>query len=167
MSESTEHSKSIMDSLRKMVQALRHSSSQCEEFSGLTGAQFFVLKQIELGNDLSMNELATLTYTHQSSVSEVVSKLEASKLVVRRKSQADGRRVEIRITKKGLEKLSSGFMTTQEKLMQAIKSFSPDKLSHLAALLNELLHTAGLSDQNATFFFENNENNTTSNRKKK
>ena len=167
MSKSTEHSKSIMDSLRKMVQALRHSSTQCEEFSGLTGAQFFVLKQIELGNDLSMNELATLTYTHQSSVSEVVSKLEASKLVVRRKSQADGRRVEICITKKGVEKLSSGFMTTQENIMQAIKSLAPDKLSQLASLLDELLHTAGLSDQNATFFFENNENNTTSNRKKK
>lgn len=158
MPESKEQSKVIMDALRKIVQALRHSSSRCEEFSGLTGAQFFVLKQIQSQNGLSMNELSALTYTHQSTVSEVVSRLEESKLVIRRKSKTDGRRVEIHITKKGQSKLDSGFMTTQENILQAIGSFSPDRVSQLAVLLNDLVLAAGLSDQSATFFFEGNAN---------
>ena len=159
MSGSIENSKAIMDSLRKVVQALRSSSTQCEEFSGLTGAQFFVLKQINSQNYLSMNELAALTYTHQSTVSEVVSRLETARLVIRRRSKADGRRVEINITKKGKDKLTSGFRTIQENIMRAIRAFPSGKISQLAILLDELVETAGLSGQNATFFFENNEKN--------
>ena len=150
------HSEVIMNALRKIVQVLRHSSTQCEMMSGLTGAQFFVLKLIGSNDGLSVNELAMRTCTHQSTVSEVVSRLEAKQLVQRHKSTSDGRRTEIYITSAGKEKLLVGFMTAQEYLMQAIRTFSPEKSFHLAQLLNELVQTADFSNQKPNLFFEDN-----------
>ena len=58
-------------------QALRSSASHSEAATGLTAAQMLVMKQIHDERAVSMNALAALTFTHQSTVSEVVSRLEA------------------------------------------------------------------------------------------
>src|SRR4051812_38186382 len=100
MPESLDNTQIIMDSLRRIVQFVRRTSNQCEQFSELTGAQFFVLKNIKGKKNVSINELAVLTYTHQSTVSEVVGRLEIMGLVVRNKSAKDARRVELTLTDK-------------------------------------------------------------------
>lgn len=144
----------IVNALRRIVQALRHSSNECKEFSGLTGAQFFVLKQVQAKNGLSMNELAELTCTHQSTVSEVVGRLEAKKLVARRKSSEDGRKIEITVTPKGARKLGAGVMTMQERLIEAIATMPRSKVSQLAGLLTEMNEAAGFAHEKAAMFFE-------------
>ncbi len=71
-----EESRCAMDSqLRRIVQALRNSSQQSQKYFGLTSAQFFILRQIESQKSLSMNSLADLTFTHQSTISEAVGRL--------------------------------------------------------------------------------------------
>jgi len=154
MDKPLQNTQIIMDSFRRIVQSLRHSSNQCVKFSGLTGAQFFVLKHIKLKKNLSIKELAALTYTHQSSVSEVVSKLESMDLVKRNRSANDARRVELSITDKGKAKLKSSLMTAQENLINVLQNFSLGEINKLAELLTKLINKSGLADKEAHLFFE-------------
>jgi DNA-binding MarR family transcriptional regulator len=145
------------------VQALRRSSLSFEKLTGLTGAQVFVLRQIQSKNGLSLNELAGLTFMHQSTMSEVVSRLERMGLVVRNKSTEDARRLEIRLSPEGDAVLVSGYSTAQENLIRAIAALPRKTAAHLAEGLDQLIKTAGLSDQPAVLFLDEAEGSTRSN----
>jgi DNA-binding MarR family transcriptional regulator len=157
------HAQLIMDSLRRIVQALRRSSLSLEKLTGLTGAQVFVLRQIQSKSGLSLNELAGLTFTHQSTMSEVVSRLERMGLVVRSKSADDARRLEIRLTVEGQAVVVAGNLPAQENLIRAIAALPRKTAAHLAEGLDLLIKTAGLSDQPAVLFFDEAEGSTRSN----
>ncbi len=160
MDDSSRHAQLIMDSLRRIVQELRRSTSRCEQLTGLTGAQVFVLKQIRSKNGLSLNELAALTFTHQSTMSEVVCRLESKGLVLRNKSPDDARRLEIHLSAKGETVLASGYLTAQENLSRAIASLPPETVIHLARGLDQLIHMADLSDRPAVMFFDDDRSDT-------
>ena len=146
--------RSIMDSLRRIVQAIRKSSAQSQRATGLTGAQSFVLRQIGSHDGLSLNDLAALTATHQSTMSEVVRRLESKDLVVRDKSPTDGRRLELRLTPPGRLALDDGQPTTQERLVLAIATLPTETITQLANGLERLIEAAGLSDNPPVMFFE-------------
>ena len=154
MDQSSRHAQLIMDSLRRIVQELRRSTSRCEQVTGLTGAQVFVLKQIRSKNGLSLNELAGLTFTHQSTMSEMVCRLESKGLVLRNKSPGDARRLEIHLSAQGEAVLASEYLTAQENLTHALASLPPETLIHLAEGLDQLIQMADLSDQPAVMFFD-------------
>src|SRR5690348_6031172 len=88
----------ILDALRRIVQALRVTARAAERQHGISGAQLFVLHQLRDGEACSINDLAERTFTHQSSVSTVVSRLVASGHVRRRAADADARRAEVSLT---------------------------------------------------------------------
>jgi DNA-binding MarR family transcriptional regulator len=156
MADAAAHSvpRSIMDSFRRIVQALRKSSSLCEQATGLTGAQTFVLKQIAAHDGLSLNELAALTFTHQSPMAEVVRRLEGKRLVTRGKSPDDGRRLELRLGPAGRAALAPAATTAQENLVRAIATLPPETAAQLAQGLERLIAAAGLSDHPPVMFFE-------------
>ncbi|WP_157926121.1 MarR family winged helix-turn-helix transcriptional regulator [Methylosinus trichosporium] len=154
MNDRSRHAQLIMDSLRRIVQELRRSTSRCEQITGLTGAQVFVLRQIQSKNGLSLNELAALTFTHQSTMSEVICRLERKGLVLRSKSRDDARRLEIHLSAKGETVLASGYLTAQENLTRAIASLPHETVIHLAEGLDQLIRMADLSDQRPVLFFD-------------
>lgn len=154
MSDTLLQSQIVMDSLRRIVQALRESTRQSELVNGPTPAQLLVLKRIEDHDGISINELAALTFTHQSTVSEIVTRLEARGLVRRERATTDGRRVEIHLTEAGQAALTTSPVSAHEKLMQAVASLPPPTLEKLASGLNALIEAARLNEHPARFFFE-------------
>lgn len=144
----------IMDALRRIVQALRQSSIQNQQSANITGAQALVLKHVAAREGLSVNDLAGLTFTHQSSVSEVVSRLEGRGLLARVRAQDDGRRWELRLTEAGQAVAAHTVLTSQEKLMRALQDLPAPMVSHLAQGLDALIHAAGLSGEAPVMFFE-------------
>lgn len=144
----------IMDALRRIVQALRHSSAQSEQTSNITGAQALVLKHVAAHEGLSINDLAALTFTHQSTVSEVVSRLEARGLLARLRAAEDGRRWELRLTEAGKATVETTIVTAQEKLMKVLQDLPAPQVAQLAEGLEALIGAAGLSDDAPVMFFE-------------
>ena len=144
----------VMDSLRRIVQALRQSATHSEQATGLTAAQLLVLKRIQAHEGLSVNELAAATFTHQSTVSEIVTRLETRGLIRRVRAAADGRRVELYLTEAGQAVLTASPVSAHEKLMQAVATLPPPTLEKLAGGLNALIEAAHLNEQPARFFFE-------------
>src|SRR5262245_28824999 len=94
--------RAVLDAVRRIVHALRESSRWAEKHVGLSGAQLFVLQKLAESPDaVSVNELAARTHTHQSSVSTVVARLVGRGLVRRVWSEADGRSVELTLSRRG------------------------------------------------------------------
>lgn len=150
----TTDAQTIMDALRRIVQALRQSAAQSEQSLNITGAQALVLKHVALREGVSVNELAGLTFTHQSTVSEVVSRLEGRGLLKRERAVEDGRRVEVRLTEAGKAAAQNTVVTAQERLIQALQILPPETVSNLANGLDALIVAAGMSEEAPIMFFE-------------
>jgi DNA-binding MarR family transcriptional regulator len=147
----------ILDAFRTLVHALQVGSRSSEERVGLTGAQLFVLEKLRNTNAMTVNELATATHTHQSTVSVVVSRLVEKELVSRVRSPNDARVQQLSITKKGISKLDRAPETVQEQLVSALKKLSVHEQSQLALMLKRVLTEAGLSEVKPELFLETKE----------
>lgn len=146
---------SVLNSIRRIVQALRISSRQVEAQLGLSSAQLFVLQKLAAAcRPVSMSEIAAMTLTHISSVSVVVSRLVENDLVNKQPSAQDGRRSEVQVTAKGLAFLQSQPQTAQEVLIAALEGMPEDERSNLAGLLEKLVDEAGFSSTASSMFFE-------------
>jgi DNA-binding MarR family transcriptional regulator len=146
--------KEILNAFRKIVQGLRVSSRRAEDELGLSGAQLFVLQILSERDKATINELADLTCTHQSSVSTVVSRLVKSRLVERRQSEADARKYEVSLTLRGEALLRNQFPTAQKFLFQAVQKLSAKEQKQLVNTLDKIIEDSGFSQFVPNLFFE-------------
>jgi DNA-binding MarR family transcriptional regulator len=149
-----EEVRTSLDAIRRIVRMLRVSARASEERLGLSGARLFVLQQLAEAGPCSINQLAERTFTHQSSVSVVVSGLIEAELVSRRPSPVDGRRVEVSLTAKGQELLRTAPPMAQARLIEGVLRLKPDPRAALARGLDALVRELGLEEQAAPLFFE-------------
>jgi DNA-binding MarR family transcriptional regulator len=146
--------RSALDSLRHIVRALRLSATDSERALGISMAQLFVLQQLADGRPRSIVELAAETLTDPSSVSVVVQRLVARKLVSRRADRADARRAQLTLTSAGRALLARAPEPVQEKLLASLEDLSDRRLAELARSLGRLAHAIGVPAGEPTLFFE-------------
>lgn len=147
-------SRRIADSVRRIVRALRLASRRAEARFGLTSAQLFVLQALKDGSSLTVNELAERTYTHQSSVSTVLTKLAERGLLSRTRSRSDARRKEVRIAAPGRRLLERHIELGQSRLFAGVAKLPRRERRTLAVLLEKLVRESGFAGLPAKMFFE-------------
>jgi DNA-binding MarR family transcriptional regulator len=147
--------KDVMDSIRRIVQALR-SSHRAAGTMNLTAAQLFVISTLaEADGPLSVGELARRTRTDQSTVSVVVTRLVNKGLLKRQMSSADNRRVDVTLTAKGRTLQRKGPATVaQRRLADALERLAPREGAVLSRLLNGIVEEMGETDTPAEMLFE-------------
>ena len=160
-------SSTVLDAFRKIVRALRVASRAAEKGTGLSGAQLFVLQKLSDGDAISLTKLAARTMTHQSSVSVVVQRLVDRKLITRKASEMDGRRIELSLTAAGSKTSKNTQDLAQDRLIRALHAMPAAKRAQLATLLDDVLLRAGLAETPAAFFFEDDLTNGAKSRAKK
>jgi len=148
------HATVALDHLRRIVQALRESSRESERSLGVTGAQLFVLQTLAKSRALSLNALAEQTHTHQSTVSVVVKRLAAQKLVRRRASPSDRRRLELELTARGNALLKRAPAAAQDRLVSGLQALSPAECATLSSALGKLARAMRLETRAPRMFFE-------------
>jgi DNA-binding MarR family transcriptional regulator len=146
--------RSVMDALRRVVRDLRLSARDAERSAGISGAQLFVLQSLVDEPASSLNELADRTLTDQSSVSVVVKRLADRKLVARKASPVDARRIELSLTAAGKRLLARCPEPTQARLVRSLRRLSPGELSSLKAGLAALLREMGIENEPPRMFFD-------------
>jgi DNA-binding MarR family transcriptional regulator len=114
----------------------------------------FVLQLLADAPAESMNDLAARTLTDQSSVSVVVSRLEAKGLVARGQSAADARRTRVTITDAGRAHLAGRPVTVQARLIRALDKLPPDALTALGEHLTQLTALMGAAHEPPSLLFE-------------
>jgi DNA-binding MarR family transcriptional regulator len=149
-----EDAQRVLDHLRRIVRVLRESSRAAEQAVGLSGAQLFVLQTLAADGRLSLNQVAARARTHQSTVSGVVKKLAARRLVHRAASRTDGRRVELTLSARGRALLGRAPGAAQERLIDGIDRMPPTERTRLARALERLVDAMGLGDESPRMFFE-------------
>ncbi len=144
----------VLDAIRRIVHALRESSRQAEQHTGLSGAQLFVLQKLAEAAPASVNDLAARTHTHQSSVSTVVARLVAARLVTRTRSATDRRSVQLALTPAGRRLIERAPDVAQERLVRAIDSLPSRRRQALASTLGALADALALVGKAPAMFFE-------------
>jgi DNA-binding MarR family transcriptional regulator len=145
---------SALDSMRRIVRALGISARTAEHSIGVTGAQLLVLRMLDANSAQSLNELAALTFTHQSTVSVVVDRLVSRGFVSRSRSETDGRRVVLTLTAAGRRALRHAPPPAQMRLIAAINALPPARRRALAQVLKAIVSDMDLADGPVGFFFE-------------
>jgi DNA-binding MarR family transcriptional regulator len=145
----------VLDAIRRIVRALRESSRAAEGSVGIGAAQLFVLQRIAAAPGLSLNELAARTFTHQSSVSVVVSRLVERGLLTRTRGGGDdARRLSISATPAGRALLARAPAAAQERLLAGLGLMGGGSRRQLADLLGRLVDLMALPDRSPPMFFE-------------
>jgi DNA-binding MarR family transcriptional regulator len=133
----------VVDAIRSIIQTLRISGRAVEQELGISSAQLYVLQALAERSDQSINDLAYNTFTHQSSVSMVVSRLVDGELVRRTPSRGDARRVAISLTPSGRALVRKAPHTAQTRLIAGLQSFSRSELRQLGDYLEAVAELAG------------------------
>lgn len=144
----------VLDGIRRIVHGLRESSRLAEREVGLSGAQLFVLHTLADTPSISVNELAALTHTHQSSVSTVVSRLVERGLVKRTRAGDDRRRAVLSLSARGAKLAGKAPDMPQERLVRAVAGLSATRRRTLAGALGELAIAMHGDRKPALMFFE-------------
>jgi DNA-binding MarR family transcriptional regulator len=144
----------VLDALRRIVRELRLSARDAERTAGISGAQLFVLQVLAREPAASLNDVAERTMTDQSSVSVVVSRLSEQKLVSKKASKEDGRRVELSLTPAGQRLLARCPEPTQARILTALQRLDSGELGALTRGLAALVREMGIEDEEARMFFD-------------
>jgi DNA-binding MarR family transcriptional regulator len=121
-----------LESMRRILQEVRVANRGVEQQLGLSGAQLFVLEELEREPAGSLNELAARTATRHSSVSTVVARLVELGLVSRQVDRQDARRVQLTVTARARRLLRDAPPSAQARLLAAARTLPPAQLTQLA-----------------------------------
>ncbi len=154
LSDTALHTREVMNAIRRIIHALQVGSHASQKNLGISGAQLFILQILGGGDVMSINELATRSCTHQSSVSVVARRLVEAKLVKRAASAVDGRRLDLSVTEAGRRLLKARMITPQERLIAALAQLEPKRLFELRSLLEEVVAACGFDSGPIAMFFE-------------
>ena len=109
--------------LRRITRAIDLHSKKLQRETGLTTSQLLVLEAVVKLDTCTPSNIAKEVQLSQATVTNLVDRLERNGLVLRRKSTADKRAVEVHLTEQGRhmvelapEPLQTGFLREYRKL---------------------------------------------------
>ena len=143
-----------INALRRMVRGLRSAAESVERELSVSAAQLFVLRELANTPDQSVKDLATVTMTTHSTVSQVVGQLISKRLVTRTTDTLDGRRSVLRLTRQGAALLRKAPRAIQEDLVDGFELLTPSERRGLAIGLEKWLAASGLSGVRPAMLFE-------------
>ena len=149
--------RTALDGLRRIVQALRTGGgSGADGRSRLPSAQLFALQQIADHPSASINDLAALTFTLQSSVSVVIQRLVDRRLVKKVAAKDDRRRQSLALTASGRRMLDRAPVAVPERLIAAIGALPAEDRKVVARSLVQIAQKVApqIATQHPPMFFE-------------
>jgi DNA-binding MarR family transcriptional regulator len=126
------------DAIQSLIQSLRGSVGGNDRELRISGAQLLILQELAERPAQSVNELASNTHTHQSSVSMVVRRLVDKNLVRRTTFHSDARRVSLSLTAAGKAVVRRAPETSRTRLIAGLESFSRSEIRALADYLETI-----------------------------
>ena len=137
----------VLVNLRRIMRAADIHSRRLGKESGLTTPQLIVLRAVALSDGITVTELSREISLSQATVTSILNRMESAKLIARKRSKEDRRRVHIELTKMGRTKLSKAPQPLQEEFTRLFSQL-PEWEQHLLVSslgrIAELMHADGL-----------------------
>ena len=143
-----------INALRRMVRGLRAAAEAVERDLHVSAAQLFVLSELARVPDQSVKDLAAVTLTTHSTVSQVVAQLISKGLVTRTADASDARRAVLRLTRRGAHLLGRSPRAIQQDLIDGFSSLRVAERRALASGLEKWLTASGLAAVPSSMLFE-------------
>ena len=143
-----------LNAVRRMVRGLRSAAEAVERELKISGAQLFVLKELADVPDQSVKDLAAVTMTTHSTVSQVVSQLIAKGLVARTSDPSDKRRAVLRLTRQGANLVKRSPRVIQADLIEGFSTLRPAERRGLANGLEKWLDASGMARVRLRMLFD-------------
>jgi DNA-binding MarR family transcriptional regulator len=143
-----------INALRQMVRGLRSAAESVEREHKVSAAQLFVLRELANLPDQSVKDLAIVTMTTHSTVSQVVGQLMSKKLVTRTTDSSDRRRSVLRLTRQGSTLLRKAPRAIQEDMVDGFALLSAQERRGLVVGLEKWLAASGLGRVRPTMLFD-------------
>jgi DNA-binding MarR family transcriptional regulator len=143
-----------LNALRRMVRGLRSAAETIERGLRVSAAQLFVLSELSQVPDQSVKDLAAVTMTTHSTVSQVVGQLIAKGLVTRTADASDRRRSVLRLTRQGTTLVKQAPRAIQEELIDGFATLRASERRGLAIGLEKWLVASGLGGVPSRMLFD-------------
>jgi DNA-binding MarR family transcriptional regulator len=134
-----------LNAVRRMVRGLRSAAEAVERELSISAAQLFVLRELGQVPDQSVKDLAAVTMTTHSTVSQVVGQLITKGLVTRTPDPTDGRRAVLRLTRPGANLVGRSKRVIQTDLIEGFDTLGKSDQQALANGLEKWLDASGLA----------------------
>jgi DNA-binding MarR family transcriptional regulator len=118
----------VIEQLRVVVRIASAHSTRLEQTTGVPGAQMWALHEIGSADGLRVGELARRLRLHQTTVSNLLNRLESGGLVRKGRSSDDQRVVHLHLTAAGRRLLKNAPGPARGLLPNVLDGLSPSQL---------------------------------------
>ena len=133
----------VLQQLRVVVRLAGNHSAQVERSTGISGAQLWTLHEVALAEGSSVGELAQRLRVHQTTVSNLLTRLESAGLVRKGKDPDDQRIVVVRVSAAGRRALKAAAGPARGLLPSVLDTMSSAQLRKVHAGLAVLVECMG------------------------
>jgi len=129
----------VLISIRRIIRAIDLHSKKLVQKHGLTVPQLIVLREINSWKEVNVGEIAKNVSLSSATVTDVLARLEKRRLVERRRSNTDKRRVEVTATDAGVKILESAPPPLQESFIEKFETLKEWEQTLILATLQRVV----------------------------
>ena len=137
----------ILKEFRIIIRAAQKYSQKVEKMLGVSGAQLWIMKEIDRQPGLRVGEVAQSLAIHQTTASNLLDVLEKKNMVCKTRLQADQRIVNLSLTQQGKSLLLKAPELTKGLLPEALSQMNHQDLKRLGESLDVLLESISQLDE--------------------
>ena len=137
----------ILQKFRIIVSAAQKYSQRVEKQLGVTGAQLWIMKEIDVTPGLRVGEVAKKLAIHQTTASNLLDALEKKVMICKSRQETDQRIVNLTLTEKGRLLMQKAPEPVRGLLPEALSQMKSDDLMLLGESMNILLQSIQQVDE--------------------
>lgn len=128
----------VLVALRRVIRATDLHSRHLAKTTGLTAPQILLLQTIHSMGKVTIGELANEMSLSQSTVTTIIDRLEARRLVYRERSSTDKRKVHAHLTDTAIDTLKNAPIPLQEQFASQFRDLQAWEQSMITASLQRI-----------------------------
>lgn len=140
----------VLIALRQIVRAMDLKSKDLVKNSGLTTAQLLLMQTIVKNDNLTIGNLAEHISLSQATVTTIIDRLEIRGLLVREHSTQDKRKVHVKLTAEGINKVKNTPIPLQVNFTERLSNLNEWEQSTLLSSLQRVAHMMNAQDIDAS-----------------
>lgn len=137
----------VLEQFRVIFRSTKKHFQWVEQATGVSGAQLWLLAELQRTPGIRVTELARALAVHQSTVSNLLERLEEKGLVQRERSARDARNVLPSLTAAGRSVIARAPMPLEGVLPNALRALPAAELAQLHVLLESLARHMKVRDR--------------------
>ncbi len=137
----------ILQKFRIIVSAAQKYSQRVEKQLGVTGAQLWIMKEIDVTPGLRVGEVAKKLAIHQTTASNLLDALEKKGMIGKTRQVTDQRIVNLSLTEKGKLLMKKAPEPVRGLLPEALSQMKGDDLLRLGESMDVLLQSIQQVDE--------------------